>query len=133
MRRTIAFGHTAAAQWDVRAEEELPGSEPELTQGRRAYAAEHADTERRTCALLERNWGPILRRADAYLDNTLDSRDAGQETGTDTERRTYARLEREWEALQRREAATEAVTVVLDIGDELEPDEEEALLEGDQE
>ncbi|KAJ7818021.1 hypothetical protein B0H13DRAFT_1662239 [Mycena leptocephala] len=102
MRQIIDYGKTAAAKWDVLAEEELPGSSPELTEGRRAYAAEHADTERRTCALLEKNWVAILRRADAYLEGKL-------------------------------EAEADAITVELDIGDELEAEEEEAWLEGEDE
>jgi hypothetical protein len=102
MRRTITFGYKAAL-WDVHAAEELPDSSPELTEGRRAYAAEHADTERSTCKLLERNWGAILQRADVYLEGTLVA---------DT---------------------TLPVTVEMDIGDELAPDEEEALLEGEDE
>jgi hypothetical protein len=101
MRRTIAFGHAAAAKWDIHAEEELLDAEQDLTEGRRTYTAEHVDTEHRTCVLLEKNWGLILRCADAYLDNTQDSREAGPETGTDMERWTYVHLEREWEALQR--------------------------------
>jgi hypothetical protein len=102
MRRMIDFGTRAAKRWDLLAEEELPDSSSELSEGRRAYAAEHADTERRTCAMLEKNWGAILRRADAYLEGTLD-------------------------------AEADSITVELDIGDELEPDEEEALLEGEDE
>ncbi|KAJ7804037.1 hypothetical protein B0H13DRAFT_1566522, partial [Mycena leptocephala] len=67
MRRTIAFGYTAATLWDLLASDELPESSPELTEGRRAYAAEQADKERETCGMLERKWAAILRRADAYL------------------------------------------------------------------
>ncbi|KAJ7511017.1 hypothetical protein B0H11DRAFT_1701219 [Mycena galericulata] len=100
MRRTIAFGYTAAEKWDALATDELPDATPELTEGRRAYAAEHADTERRTCALLERTWAAILRRADAYLAGDLHG--AGAQ-----------------------------VTVELEMGDELDPEEEEARLEGD--
>ncbi|KAJ6579040.1 hypothetical protein DFH09DRAFT_1310403 [Mycena vulgaris] len=92
MRRTIAFGYTEAGKWDVLAGEELPGVSAELTEGRQAYAAEKADRERDTCALLTKKWG-------------------GEFWG----RRT-----------------TE-VTVVLELGDELDPEDEEALLEGDYE
>ncbi|KAJ7853407.1 hypothetical protein B0H13DRAFT_2358947 [Mycena leptocephala] len=99
MRQTIAFGQTAAALCDARVDEELPDSSPELTEGRHAYAAEHADTERRTCERLEEKWRAILRRADTYLEGGL-------------------------------EAEGDAITVELDIGDELAPEEEEALLEG---
>jgi hypothetical protein len=102
MGRTIAFGRTEAANWDQLATEELPNSSPELTEGRRAYAAEHANTERRTCALLERNWAGILQKADAYLDGRMV-------LGTD-----------------------ELVRVHLDLGDEPEPEEEEARLEGEE-
>ncbi|KAJ7479936.1 hypothetical protein FB451DRAFT_1172020 [Mycena latifolia] len=41
-------GHSEAAEWDAFAREELPDASPELTEGRRAYAAEHARTERKT-------------------------------------------------------------------------------------
>ncbi|KAJ7666199.1 hypothetical protein DFH06DRAFT_1323329 [Mycena polygramma] len=103
MRRTIASGVSEAAIWDGLAEDELPDSSPELTEGRRAYAAEHAETERKTCAKLTKDWAGILLRADQYLDgvSVLD---------TDA-----------------------AVTVELEMGDELEPEEEEALLEADEE
>ncbi|KAJ7918352.1 hypothetical protein B0H13DRAFT_2321526 [Mycena leptocephala] len=101
MCHTIDFGQTAAMIWDGRAAAELPEASPELTEGRQAYAAERANTEHRTCALLKGKWGPILLRADAYLDST-----AGPEaTG---------------------------VTVESFVGDELDPEEEEALLEGDE-
>ncbi|KAJ7872157.1 hypothetical protein B0H14DRAFT_3131652 [Mycena olivaceomarginata] len=60
MRRTVAF-----------AEGELPDSDPELTEGRRAYAAEHADTERKTCRRLEEKWAGILAKADQYLEGTV--------------------------------------------------------------
>jgi hypothetical protein len=103
MRRTIAFGDTAATLWDLLASDELPESSPELTEGRRAYAAEQADKERATCAMLERNWRAILRRADAYLEGSL---------APETE---------------------PSVTVEMDIADELDPEEEEAFLEGQEE
>ncbi|KAJ7712653.1 hypothetical protein B0H14DRAFT_3523822 [Mycena olivaceomarginata] len=91
MRRMIAFGYTEAAKWDELAGEELAGSE-----------AEHAATERRTCAMLERKWAGILAKADAYLEGTvvLD---------------------------------TEAVTIELDLEDELDPEAEEARLEAEEE
>ncbi|KAJ7429994.1 hypothetical protein B0H11DRAFT_2264473 [Mycena galericulata] len=103
MRRTIAYGYTEAKLWEALAEEELPGSDPELTEGRRAYAAEHAATERKTCALLERNWAGILGKADVYLAGT-------------------AELD-----------AESVVMIEMDLGDELDPEEEEARLEGDEE
>jgi hypothetical protein len=99
----IAFGYTAATLWDLLASDELPESSPELTEGRRTYAAEQADKERETCGMLERKWAAILRRADAYLMGSLMP---------------------EVEA---------AVTVEMDIGDELDPEKEEALLEGEEE
>ncbi|KAJ7446031.1 hypothetical protein B0H11DRAFT_1930373 [Mycena galericulata] len=101
MRRTVAFGYTAARKWDALSVEELPNSTPELTEGRRAYAAEHADTERRTCALLEKKWAAILRRADSYLAGEI-------------------------------QAVGGQVTVELEMGDELDPEEEEARLEGEE-
>ncbi|KAJ7154821.1 hypothetical protein C8R46DRAFT_911140 [Mycena filopes] len=100
MRRTIAFGRTEAAEWEALGAVEIDGASPELAEGRRAYAAEHAATERRTCTMLEDKWAAILHRADLYLE--------GQ-----------AVLE------------TDVVTLELDAGDELEPDEQEALLESD--
>ncbi|KAJ7300377.1 hypothetical protein DFH08DRAFT_725398 [Mycena albidolilacea] len=103
MRRTITYGYTAAAGWEELARAELPGSEPMLTEGRRAYAAEHAATERATCALLEKNWAGILAKADVYLEGTA--------------------------ALD----AEAIVTIEMDLGDELDPEEEEARLEGEEE
>ncbi|KAJ7605673.1 hypothetical protein DFH06DRAFT_1348526 [Mycena polygramma] len=103
MRRTIAFGYTAAAHWDRLAAEELPDSSAELTEGRQAYAAEHADTERVRCAQLEGRWRGILHRADAYLDgNEPVSLDG-------------------------------VVTVQLEDGDELDAEEAEARLEAEEE
>ncbi|KAJ6456814.1 hypothetical protein C8R47DRAFT_1227696 [Mycena vitilis] len=102
MQRTLAFGVTESGVWDGLAEEELEGASAELTEGRRAYAAEHAATERKTCAFLTQKWTPILRRADEYLDGAL----AGEADDT---------------------------TVEMDISDELEPEEEEARLEAEEE
>ncbi|KAJ7221838.1 hypothetical protein B0H12DRAFT_1078354 [Mycena haematopus] len=102
MRCTVAYGYTAEERWEALTEGELPGSDPELTEGRWAYAAEHAATERATCALLERNWAGILAKADTYLDGTA--------------------------ALD----AESIVTIEMEFGDELEPEEEEARLEGDE-
>ncbi|KAJ7711916.1 hypothetical protein B0H14DRAFT_3638925 [Mycena olivaceomarginata] len=102
MRRTVAFGYTSAALWDELAEGELPDSDPELTEGRRAYAAEHADTERKTCRRLEEKWAGILAKADQYLEGTV---------GLDAE---------------------SVVTIELDEGDELDQEEEEARLEGEE-
>ncbi|KAJ6484517.1 hypothetical protein C8R47DRAFT_1073122 [Mycena vitilis] len=103
MRRTIAYGYWAAAEWDALAIEELEASSAELTEGRRGYAAEHADTERRTCAALENKWRGILERADAWLEGRMEAGDLGP------------------------------VTVELDMVDELDAEGEEALLEGDME
>jgi hypothetical protein len=75
----------------------------ELTEGCHAYAAEQADKERATCTRLKRNWLAILQRADAYLEGSLAP---------------------EPEA---------AVTVEMDVADELDPEEEEAFLEGQEE
>ncbi|KAJ7659781.1 hypothetical protein DFH06DRAFT_1326802 [Mycena polygramma] len=72
MNRTIAFGETAAALWDRLATEELPGASAKLTEGRCAYAAEHAATERKTGEFLRKKWAPILQRADIYLEGGLD-------------------------------------------------------------
>jgi hypothetical protein len=102
MRRTVAYGDTAAEKWDALACEALPDAEPELTEGRQAYAAEQADRERETCALLRRNWTSILAKARAYLDGE------GIADATD-------------------------VTIEVDLGDELDPEDEEAWLEGEEE
>jgi hypothetical protein len=100
MRRTIAYGATAAEKWDSLASAILPDSDPELTEGRRAYAAEKADRERDTCRKLRRDWAGILAKAEVYLEGRIPV-----EVGE--------------------------VTVPLNLGDELDPDDEEALLEGD--
>jgi hypothetical protein len=102
MRCTVVFGYTSAALWDELAEGELPDSEPELTEGRRAYTAEHADTERKMCRRLEEKWARILAKADQYLEGTV---------GLDAEC---------------------VVTIELDEGDEMDPEEEEARLEGEE-
>ncbi|KAJ7776709.1 hypothetical protein B0H14DRAFT_3095872 [Mycena olivaceomarginata] len=60
MRRTIAYGQTAANQWDTWRQQSCLG--------RRAYAAEQAATERARCIDLERRWTGLLVRADAYLE-----------------------------------------------------------------
>ncbi|KAJ7807746.1 hypothetical protein B0H14DRAFT_3091205 [Mycena olivaceomarginata] len=102
MRRTVTYGITEAGEWERRAAEELPGASAELTEGRQAYAAEHAATERARCADLERRWRGILQKADVYLDG-------GDVT-----------------------AAAQEVTVEVDLADELDPEEEEARLEGEE-
>ncbi|KAJ7712102.1 hypothetical protein B0H16DRAFT_1667635 [Mycena metata] len=105
MRRTIAFGYAEAAEWEALATQELTGVADEVAEGRRAYAAEHAATERRTCAMLESTWAGILQRADLYLTGQVAS---GAELVT-------------------------VVTVEVDMRDELEPEEEEVLLEEEEE
>ncbi|KAJ7794073.1 hypothetical protein B0H14DRAFT_3497397 [Mycena olivaceomarginata] len=103
MRRMIAYGRTAAEKWDDLASEEQPGMESEVTEGRRAYAFEHAAIERQTCETLDRNWAGILAKADAYLEGrTAEDRES-------------------------------VVTVEMEMGDELDPEEEEARLEGEEE
>jgi hypothetical protein len=99
----IAYGRTAAEKWDELASEEQPGMEPEVVEGQRAYVFEHAATERQTCETLDRNWVGILAKADAYLEGR---------TGEDREL---------------------VVTVEMEMGDELDPEEEEARLEGEEE
>ncbi|KAJ7713800.1 hypothetical protein B0H16DRAFT_1743026 [Mycena metata] len=103
MRCTIAFGYTEAEKWEELMREELLGSSPELTEGHRAYAAEHANTERKMCELLQGRWARILAKADAYLAarGVLD--------------------------------AETVVTVELEMGDELEPEDEEVRLKGEEE
>ncbi|KAJ6495711.1 hypothetical protein C8R47DRAFT_1176230 [Mycena vitilis] len=102
MNRTIEFGVTAAALWDKLATEELPGASVELTEGRRAYAAEQAATERATGAMLSKKWAPVLQRAEGYLEGGLDGE-------------------------------VDEITVEMEMGDELEPEEEEARLEAEEE
>ncbi|KAJ7471734.1 hypothetical protein FB451DRAFT_1399051 [Mycena latifolia] len=102
MRCTIVSGHSEAAEWDAFAREELPDASPELTEGRRAYAAEHARTERKTCMMLQTKWAAILARADQYL-----AGDAVEGAGAD------------------------GVTLILELGDELDPEEDEARLEAE--
>ncbi|KAJ6463767.1 hypothetical protein C8R47DRAFT_1079761 [Mycena vitilis] len=101
MRRTIASGFSVAREWEELGDgtDELPGATPELTEGRRAYAAEQVHAELERCAELEKSWRPILDRADAYLGGDVDLAMAG------------------------------VVTVQLDEGDELDGEEEEARLE----
>ncbi|KAK6974865.1 CxC2 domain-containing protein [Favolaschia claudopus] len=102
MRRTVAFGQTAAVMWDeLAANAQLPGSEPEVVEGRRAYACERAAHERRTCAVLEKQWAGILVKADAYLEGT-------------------ASLD-----------AEAVVTIEIEAGEDLDPEEEEARLEAE--
>jgi hypothetical protein len=103
MRRTIAYGEVAAREWERLLAEELPGASPELTEGRRAYAAEHAATEHARCADLEIRWRGILAKADVYLNGDVAA------------------------------AGTESVTVEVYLEDELDPEEEEARLEGEEE
>ncbi|KAJ7303696.1 hypothetical protein DFH08DRAFT_721911, partial [Mycena albidolilacea] len=102
MQRTIAYGRTAASEWDLLAGVELPNSTPEITEGPQAYAAEKAERERDTCKLLEKKWAGILVRANEYL--------AGNSV-----------------------AGAGEVMIELELGDELEPEDEEALLEGEEE
>ncbi|KAJ7119391.1 hypothetical protein C8R46DRAFT_1169932 [Mycena filopes] len=102
MRRTIAFGYTEAEEWERLAAEGLAGRTEEITEGRRAYAAEHADTERVRCATLEVQWRGILQKADAFLAGEVGLSDG-------------------------------MVTVELEGADELDPEQEEALLEGEDE
>ncbi|KAF7369403.1 CxC2 domain-containing protein [Mycena venus] len=100
MRRTIAYGETAAQKWDLLALAFIPDSDPALIEGRQAYAAEKADRERETCAKLRTDWAGILAKADSYLEGRMPV-----EFGE--------------------------ATVPLILGDELDPEDEEALLEGD--
>jgi hypothetical protein len=103
MRRTLAYGETARREWERLAGEELLGASAELAEGQRVYAAEHAATERAGCADLEARWCGILAQADAYL--------------VDTSGRSFS----------------DVVILEVDISDELDPEEEEARLEGDKE
>ncbi|KAJ7799699.1 hypothetical protein B0H14DRAFT_2616828 [Mycena olivaceomarginata] len=103
MCRTIAYGQTAAMQWDALAVAELPGASVEVTEGWCTYTAEQAATERAHCTDLERSWTGLLMRADTYLEgrNLVD--------------------------------LVALVTVEVDIADELDAEEEEARLEGEEE
>ncbi|KAJ7154944.1 hypothetical protein C8R43DRAFT_1126328 [Mycena crocata] len=104
MERTIESGYAEATIWqEVMTADALPGASEELMEGRRAYAAEHAETEQRTVERLEDKWAGIMDRATAFL--------AG-ETMADGDI---------------------AVTIQLEPGDELDPEEEEMRLEGEEE
>ncbi|KAJ7843814.1 hypothetical protein B0H13DRAFT_1909206 [Mycena leptocephala] len=105
MKCTIAFGCTEALEW-ARLEagaEELPDATPELTEGRRAYAAEQADMERARCEDLEKRWHGIRGNADAYVEGRAELAGDG------------------------------VVTVELDLGEELDAEEEEGRLEAEEE
>jgi hypothetical protein len=73
MRRTMHFGSRAEQRWKVRAtaRTSMLGTgtpiSPEVAEGARAYALEHADRERRTTAALELDWAPIRERGALYL------------------------------------------------------------------
>jgi hypothetical protein len=73
MRRTIDFGSSAEQRWEERstARTRMLGTSTaissEVTEGVRAYVQEHVDRERRTTALLERDWAPIRAWAGQYL------------------------------------------------------------------
>ncbi|KAJ7195402.1 hypothetical protein B0H12DRAFT_1245586 [Mycena haematopus] len=107
MRRTMAYGEREAADWERVGATEWPEASPEFTEGRRAYAAEHAATERARCADLERRWRGILAKADVYV--------ASESRGAEGS------------------AASGRVTVEIDLADELDPEEEEARLEAEEE
>ncbi|KAJ7019525.1 hypothetical protein C8F04DRAFT_975501 [Mycena alexandri] len=73
MRRMIEFGRWAEKRWIARASAwtvmlgmTTPIS-PEVAEGVRAYALEHADLERRTWEALAVDWAPIRQRAAKYL------------------------------------------------------------------
>ncbi|KAJ7604088.1 hypothetical protein FB45DRAFT_983874 [Roridomyces roridus] len=100
MRRTIAFSQTEGEIWDGLGREEWSDTTPELAEGRRAYAAEQAGTERIRCRVLEANWAGILAKAEEFL--------AGRTV----------------------ESSTGIVSLEIELGDELDQEEEEALLEG---
>ncbi|KAJ7182645.1 hypothetical protein C8R43DRAFT_869153 [Mycena crocata] len=102
MGRTMESGYREAEAWEDLLVNKLPDASPELREGRLAYAAEHAETEREMCARLELKWQPLMERASAFLagEHVLD---------------------------------TDTVTVELELGDELEPEEEEARLEAEEE
>ncbi|KAJ7021079.1 hypothetical protein C8F04DRAFT_1274148 [Mycena alexandri] len=73
MRRTIDYGMWAERRWTARASARtvMLGTSvpitPEVAEGVRAYALEHADRERRTCEKLRVDWAPIRARAGDYL------------------------------------------------------------------
>ncbi|KAJ6462735.1 hypothetical protein C8R47DRAFT_992910 [Mycena vitilis] len=104
MRRTIEYGYTLIGVWEHlgAAAANLPDAEAELTEGRIAYAEEQAFTERETCTKLEKAWMGILSKADAYLDGET-------ELGAD-----------------------QVMVEALEAGDELDEEDEEARLEGEE-
>ncbi|KAJ7800682.1 hypothetical protein B0H14DRAFT_3490386 [Mycena olivaceomarginata] len=103
MRRTVAYGETAAATWEA-LDEALPEASPELLEGRRAYVAEQVATERARVADLRKRWQGILEKADLYL--------GGREVVA---------------------AGSAEVVVEVALGDELDPEDEEARLEAEEE
>ncbi|KAJ7611265.1 hypothetical protein FB45DRAFT_1119943 [Roridomyces roridus] len=103
MRRTVAFGHSEAADWDALTNAQLPDLSPEIREGRRAYAAEHASAEHATCTMLQNRWTGILAKADQYLSGSAE---------LDTEA---------------------PVLLHMELSDELGPEEEEDLLEREEE
>ncbi|KAJ7184060.1 hypothetical protein C8R46DRAFT_1026074 [Mycena filopes] len=83
MRRMIKYGRWAETRWIARASartvqlrtkvvgnanvKTVEALSKEVAEGVRAYALEQADRERRTCAMLERDWAPLRARAAQYL------------------------------------------------------------------
>ncbi|KAK6997432.1 CxC2 domain-containing protein [Favolaschia claudopus] len=71
MRRTVQYGVWMEAEWENRASARAVDS-PELAEGLRAYAAEHAKRERRTRQKLTKDWTVLRSKAAAYLAGSHD-------------------------------------------------------------
>lgn len=67
MRRTIEFGYWQAAVWEVRATTRSRGVDDVLREGLVAYAQEHVTREQVTSARLQKRWGGIRGKGQAYL------------------------------------------------------------------
>ncbi|KAJ7234287.1 hypothetical protein C8J57DRAFT_1575463 [Mycena rebaudengoi] len=67
MKRTIASGHFLAGAWETRATARTEEVDAELKEGLAAYAWEQVDREKRTCAMLEKQWEGIRRKGQQYL------------------------------------------------------------------
>jgi hypothetical protein len=67
MGRTIAYGHSAAAQWESRAAVRVGVVEEALAEGLLAYATEQAARERQTCEELERKWAGLRVKGRAFV------------------------------------------------------------------
>lgn len=66
MRRVIVFGHWKANWWHQQADRRSD-VEDALSEGLRAYAAEHAHLERAFTEKVEKQWNDVRKRAQSVL------------------------------------------------------------------